>query len=166
MISDMKNLFITILCFVLCFSCSKNENKVTAETSMPNSAKLISDTKGKQTFGITIRVGHSAAGCPGCVTSGGQQVHMDCQGSGSDCQKIGTVGILSSGGVTYYGIVDDPDELTYDDSFLMPDRSLYIIGSNGEFLNIPEQLLYRDEETGTFIFYDIFFSDVQMFENK
>jgi len=162
----MRKFFIATLCFVLCFSCSKNENKETTELSMPNSAKLISNTKGKQVYGITISVGHPAAGCPGCVTYGGLTTHVDCQGTGSACQKTVILGISDSGGITYYGIVDDPDDLTYDDSFLMPDRSLYIIGSNGEFLNIPEQMLYRDEETGTFIFYDIFFSDVQMFENK
>jgi hypothetical protein len=48
----------------------------------------------------------------------------------------------------------------------MPDRSLYIAGSNGEFLNIPEQVAYRDDKTGLFIFYEIFFSDYQAFENK
>jgi len=162
----MKKNLISTLCLVLCFSCSKNENKENTESSMPNSAKLISDTKGKQTYGITVKIGHTAVGCSGCVTSGGLSFHVECQGAGSACEKTVIVGISSSGGVTYYGIVDDPDDLTYDDSFLMPNRSLYIIGSNGEFLNIPEQMLYRDDETGTFIFYDIFFSDVQMFENK
>ena len=52
------------------------------------------------------------------------------------------------------------------DFFFMPDRSLYIVGSNGQFINIPEQLAYRDPETGTLIFYDIFFSDSQVFDNK
>jgi len=66
----------------------------------------------------------------------------------------------------YYGTIDNADELTDEDFFLMPHRSLYIVGSNGQFINIPEQIVYRDEETGAFIFYDIFFSDSQVFENK
>jgi hypothetical protein len=164
----MKKISVTILCLVLCFACSKQENKETAENSMPNSAQMISGDSGakKALYGIVVKIGHSGSGCPGCVTSGGTHVHIDCQGAGSTCDVKAVMEVSDNGEVTYYGIIAHPDALTDGDSFLMPDRSLYIIGSNGEFLNIPEQNAYRDEETGTFIFYDIFFSDYQAFGNE
>jgi hypothetical protein len=165
----MRRILFSILFSILCFACSKQENKETTENSMPNSAQIISGSSGAKAvvYGVTVRIGHSGTNCPGCVTSGGAHTHVDCQGPGNACQVKSAMKISASGEVTYYyGIVLDPDELTDDDSFLMPDRSLYIIGSNGEFLNIPEQVAYRDEETGTFIFHDIFFSDFQAFNNN
>jgi hypothetical protein len=153
----------------LCFSCSKQENEKTPDSSASNTAQIISGFSGAKEilYGITVQVGHSGANCPGCATYGGVHIHVDCQGPGNACQKKVTMRITSAEDTTYYyGIIIDTDELTDEDTFFMPDRSLYIIGSNGEFLNIPEQVAYRDEETGAFIFYDIFFSDTQMFENK
>jgi len=163
----MKRALILISFSILCFACSKNENGETTESVLSNTAELISDTKGEVFYGLTFSVGHSGSGCGGCVTVGGQHTHVDCQGTGNACKIGAKMGVSSNSrdGI-YLGIIGDPDELTDGESFLMPDRSLYIIGSNGEFLNIPEQIVFRDEETGAFIFYDIFFSDVQMFENK
>lgn len=157
----------TFFILVLCFSCREQENKETPESSMPNSAQIISSFKEGQIYGITISLGHSATNCSGCVMTGGTLKHVDCQGAGNAC-RIKTIMSVSTTekSVYHYGIVNDPDELTDEDSFLMPDRSFYIIGLNGEFLNIPEQVAFRDEETGAFIFYDIFFSDYQAFENK
>jgi hypothetical protein len=164
---------ITVLFSVLCFACSKQENKEpnteAAESSISNSAQIISGDPGtkKAIYRVSLLVGHKSSGCSGCVTSGGSHIHVDCQGSGNACKLGASMNISSAAKSTdYYGIVADPDELTSGDSFLMPARSLYIIGSNGEFLNIPEQEVYRDEETGAFIFHDIFFSDWQMFGNE
>ena len=163
----MKNLLTIItLSFILFFACTKQENRGGAESSNSNSAQMISNSKGLL-FGIKVSVGHDGANCSGCVTIGGQQVHTDCQGRGNACQVGARMQISDSGEINfYYGTIDDPEELTDGEFFLMPDRSLYIVGSNGEFINIPEQTVYRDEETGTFIFYDVFFSDSQVFENK
>jgi len=153
-----------VVFFILFFACTKQESKETAESS--NSAQIISNSKG-MLFGIKVSVGHSGAGCQGCVTYGGQHIHVDCQGSGSACQINAVMKISDSGEVSFYdGTINDPEELTDGEFFLMPDRSLFIVGSDGQFINIPEQTVYRDEETGVFIFYDIFFSDSQVFENK
>jgi len=161
----MKRILILISFSILCFACSKNEKGETTAAVVSNTAKLISDTKGMQLFGISISVGHSGKGCAGCVTSGGQHIHVDCQGPGNACTKSARMSIASAKGAIS-GIIEDSDELTDGEFFFMPDRSLYIIDSNGEFLNIPEQIVFRDEETGAFIFYDIFFSDSQTFENE
>lgn len=166
----MKNfsILITILLTVFGFACSKQEQKETNKSLGPNSAQLISISGSKKvTYGITMSMGHSGAGCSGCVMSGGHLIHVDCQGTGNACQSSAIMVLSDLGEINfYYGTVGNPDELTDEDFFIMPNRSLYIIGSNGEFLNIPEQTVFRDEETGAFIFDDIFFSDYQAFENK
>jgi len=163
----MKRILILISVFILCFACSKNENGDATESLLSNTAKLISDTKGGDIYLLGFSVGHSGSGCGGCVTSGGQHAHVDCQGAGNAC-RIGAAMSVSSNSKDgiYLGIIENPDELTDGESFIMPDRSLYIIGSSGEFLNIPEQVVFRDEETGAFVFYDIFFSDYQAFVNR
>lgn len=162
----MKKILSITLFFLLFFACAKQESKETREYSNSNSAQIISDSKGLL-FGIKVSVGHSGAGCPGCVTYDGHHIHVDCQGSGSACQINAVMKISDSGEIGFYqGTIDNADELTAEDFFLMPNRSLYIVGSNGQFVNIPEQTAYRDEETGTLVFHDIFFSDSQMFENK
>ena len=165
----MKQILITIvlLFLILCFACKKHETIETAELPKNNSAQLISSSKGKSYYGMTALVGHAASTCPGCICSGGHCVHVDCQGTGTDCAVRAVMEISDSGEINfYYGTIEKPDELTYEDFFIMPNRSLYIIGSNGQFLNIPEQVVYRDDETGVFVFDDIFFSDCQMFINE
>ena len=162
----MKRVLPVIIFFTLLFACTKQENRETVTDSNSNTAQIISGSKGRL-FGLTLNLGHSGTNCSGCVVINGEHTHADCQGAGNDCSIKAIIEISDSGEISfYYGTIENPDELTYEDFFLMPDRSLYIIGSNGEFLNIPEQTAYRDEETGTFIFYDIFFSDSQMFENE
>jgi len=159
-----KNLFF-FLCILLFFACSKKEATEMAAFYKSNSAQLLTDEK-EMIFHIEIRVGHKSAGCNGCVTTGGNSYHVDCKGYGDYCVVNAKFSFVADGeDGYYYGIILNPDEFCDDDFFLMPNRSLYIEGSNGRFLNIPEQMTYRDEETGTFIFYDIFFSDHQMFEN-
>jgi len=163
----MKKTLITIAFLILCFACKKHEIIETAELPKFNSAQPISNSKGRSCYGITAQVGHSGSTCPGCVNTGGNCVHVDCQGTGTACSVSAIMELSDSGEINfYYGIINDPNELTFEETFLMPDRSLYIIGSNGQFLNIPEQNVYRDEKTGAFVFCDIFFSDSQVFINE
>jgi hypothetical protein len=165
----MKHFLVTIvfLFLILCFGCKKHEIIETAELPKFNSAQPISNSKGGACYGVTLLVGHSASTCPGCVNNGGSSVHIDCQGDGTACSVSAKMEISDSGEINiYYGTISEPDELTYEETFLMPNRSLYIIGSNGQFLNIPEQMVYRDEETGAFVLYDIFYSDNQVFINE
>jgi len=163
---SMKKLLFVAFLLIVCLGCNNTENEIKSETINPNSAQAISSSKG-MTYNVKITVGHSASGCSGCFMVGGILQHINCQGPGNDCQINARMEITDSGEINFYdGIISNGEELTADDFFVMPNRSLYIIGTNGEFLNIPEQIVYRDEDTGTFIFYDIFFSDAQMFENK
>ena len=58
--------------------------------------------------------------------------------------------------------------LTSADFFLMPDRSLSYTDENNNriFLNIPEQLLFRDSTTQQFTFTGLFFSDGPVYDNN
>jgi len=162
----MKKKVFYFLCILLFFACSKKEITEMAAFDKSNSAQLLSDEK-EMIFYVEIRVGHNGDGCNGCVTTGGTNHHVDCKGYGTYCVVSANLSLAAEGeDGYYYGIVLNPDEFCDDDFFLMPNRSLYIEESKGKFLNIPEQMVYRDEETGVFIFYDIFFSDSQIFENR
>ena len=162
----MKKILSITVIFIFFFGCAKQEKIETTKFTNSNSAQLISSSRGL-IYGLKVSLGHSGTNCSGCVYVNGSRAHVDCQGNGNACQINAVMKISDSGEVNfYYGTIDNADELTYEDLFLMPDRSLYIIGSKGEFLNIPEQVAYRDEETGCFTFYDIFFSDGQVFENQ
>jgi hypothetical protein len=61
----------------------------------------------------------------------------------------------------------DTFDLTSEDFFLMPDRSLNYTDEKGRriFLNIPEQLVYRDTATLQFTFTGLFFSDGPAYTN-
>jgi len=162
----MKKTLFYFLCVLLFFACSKKETMEMAVFAKSNSAQLLSDEK-EMIFYVAMRVGHQSEGCEGCVTTGGTPHHVDCKGYGTYCAVSAAITLAADGGEGYYsGIVLNPDEFCNDDFFFMPERSLYIEESKGRFLNIPEQMSYKDEETGTFTFYDIFFSDNQIFENK
>ncbi|MCL2246725.1 MAG: hypothetical protein FWC10_06395 [Lentimicrobiaceae bacterium] len=162
----MKKIFFFGLCFIFFFGCSKKENVELAVFPDANTVELVS-TNAKETVYLgTVQLGHSSSGCSGCVNVGGTCVHFDCTGYGNACTAEVSMKLASNGDTSYSITILNPDGLTYEDVFLMPDRSLYVIGSSGEFLNIPEQMTYRDDETGTFTFYDVFFSDSQMFGNK
>ena len=121
----MKKVLILISFSVLCFACSKNENRETTESLLSNTAKLISDTKGDSEYDLAFSVGHSGSGCGGCVTVDGHHVHVNCQGVGNAC-RIGSAMSVSSNSKDgiYLGIIKDPDALTDGEFFFMPDRSI------------------------------------------
>ena len=58
--------------------------------------------------------------------------------------------------------------LTSADFFLMPDRSLNYTDENNNrmYLNIPEQLVFRDSVTRQFTFTGLFFTDDPEYTNE
>ena len=62
----------------------------------------------------------------------------------------------------------DTFDLTSEDFFLMPDRSLNYTDENNNriFLNIPEQLVYRDSTTLQFTFTGLFFTNTPAYDNN
>jgi hypothetical protein len=61
----------------------------------------------------------------------------------------------------------DTFDLTSEDFFLMPNRSLNYTDENNNriFLNIPEQLVWRDSTTLQFTFTGLFFTNTPAYSN-
>lgn len=104
--------------------------------------------------------GHDGKNCPGCVMIGGNLYHVECQGPGTKCRVSSRVSIVQSGSFVT-ATTTDTFGLTSEDYFLMPARSLYYADSlsNPIYLNIPDQLLFRDTTTLQFTFTGLSFTN-------
>lgn len=127
------------------------------------------------TYLLAAKVGHKSADCGGkCKKFGGVWCHLDCQGYGSECSLRATVNISKAmpddtTDIYYKGVGIYDYEPIEESDFSMPARSFYIEDENLEngfiWLNIPEQVLQRDEESNQFIYKDITFTNEPLFEN-
>ena len=126
----------------------------------------MTDNKETSTYLMMVMMGHDGTNCPGCVLVNGQLRHVDCQGVGSECLNSSCVE-LHEVGKELVAITVDTFDLTSEDFFLMPDRSLdYIDDKNNHYyLNIPGQMVYRDSTTLQFTFTGLFFSEGPSYEN-
>ncbi len=97
----------------------------------------------------------------------GKPTHIECYGAGSKCYKAVSVNIVTNSNFETIAVTTDTFDLTSDDFFLMPDRSLDYVDENNNriFLNIPEQLVYRDTTTLQFTFTGLFFSNTAAYNN-
>lgn len=118
-------------------------------------------------FLMFIQTGHDESKCPGCVLQNGKSVHVNCMGYGNNCSVAFAVQLYQLGS-TVTAITTDSFDLTSDDHFLIPDRSLSFTDEKGNdiFLNIPEQKIYRDSSTLQFTLSGLFFSDKAAYENN
>ncbi len=118
-----------------------------------------------------------------CTCSGGK--HLPCQGAGSNCVSYSSVVIYDSMQVVanaqglkknkaasssiYAVAVSSESELTDLPEFAMPARSLVILdvdgNPTGEYLNIPEQMLKRNDE-GKFQYFGLSYSNTPFYQNK
>ena len=159
------NLFflILILLSLWTFSCQKEEGNAPIA---PNEATIANLTKGMQNGILTIRVGHSAKECNGCIPVGDKLVHVDCQGAGTLCEVTSQVAIADSG-LFVSAVTTDTFGLTTLDYFNMPARSLAVEDENEKYyLNIPAQMLYRDSKTLQFTLTGLFYSAEAYYENN
>ena len=146
-------------------SCNKKE-----ETPQHSSNYLIhkqSDSKtNSNEYLICAELGHDGKNCPGCVLFNGKLIHRDCMGHGNYCHALANV-CLNTLGTDITATTIDTFDLTSEDFFLMPDRSLDYVDENNNriFLNIPEQLVYRDTTTLQFTFTGLFFSTTAAYNN-
>ena len=87
-------------------------------------------------------------------------------GMGDYCAKATSV-YLEQDGTEVTAITTDTFGLTSEDFFLMPNRSLSYTDANNNriYLNIPEQLVFRDTVTLQFTFTGLFFSDAPEYTN-
>ena len=163
-----KLLTLTMLLSIIFGACNKNNTKLVKPeqtlnylTSIPDNGKT-----GNSTFRLGVCLGHSSKICNGCVMIGGYIVHVNCMGHGSECATSATVQ-LQQLGTTITATTTDTFNLTTEDFFLMPDRSLLTEDEKGQpvYLNIPAQLVFRDSATLQFTFTGLYYSENAAYGN-
>ena len=162
----MKQLKPIILCMILAFGfghCAK-----TTQDSNGGYLRECSQNSKRAVYQVFVRTGHSGKNCPGCIRGkDGNYVHVNCQGYGNQCTAYSQI-IINQTGMYFSATTTDTFSLTSEDFFLMPDRSLdYIDGNNNRlYLNIPEQLVYRDSTTLQFTFTGLSFTSTPVYNNN
>ena len=155
---------------MMAIACSINSSCTKTSDNLSSGDSLIPESSGSKdanTYVLSTRVGHKRSECGGrCIQINGVPTHADCMGVGRYCALLSSVTISQSGTDVTATTVDTFD-LTSEDFFLMPDRSLNYTDENNNriFLNIPEQLLFRDSTTQQFTFTGLFFSDGPAYSN-
>jgi len=163
-----KILTLTVLAVMFFGACKKEKQQaVTPEQSLNYMVALSDNGKtGNSTFLLALGLGHSAKNCRGCFMVDGHLVHINCMGAGNECAKTATVQ-LQRLGATMTATTTDTFNLTTEDFFLMPDRSLLTEDEKGlpVYLNIPAQLVYRDSSTLQFTFTGLYYSNSPVYDN-
>lgn len=172
-----------IFCIAIIFisSCQKDKTLVNSISNKTKSNSTAFKIGGLKTSGfegsymLSSLIGHNVSVCNGkCIYINGTYYHVNCQGYGSTCNISAHVSITKAqpnndSDPYYIGIVDNTDEPSTDSIFNMPSRSFYIENTEYEngyiWLNVPEQILLRDEFTHKFIYYYITFTTEQVYEN-
>lgn len=162
-----KNYALFALLLILASSCEKQGNEIYQFYDGNSFVPVIENSKASS-YNLSVRIGHPASGCNGCVKIDGVFMHVDCQGGGSSCGAKAAVR-LSPDSAGFYTVTTIYEyELTSEDFFLMPDRSLYV-GMDGKdeiWLNIPAQLSTRDITSEQFSFYGLFYSNYVVYKNQ
>lgn len=149
---------------LLVFSCQKDSFR---DANINRFVPIMTDNKETSTYLMMVMMGHDGTNCPGCVLVNGQLRHVDCQGVGSECLNSSCVE-LHEVGKELVAITVDTFDLTSEDFFLMPDRSLYFYTDEKDnlvFLNIPEQMVYRDSTTLQFTLTGLFLTNTPAYSN-
>ncbi len=164
-----KVLTLTLLAVMLLGACEKEENLTATHYQTRNRVIVLPNNgkTGNTTYLFALGIGHSGNNCKGCMTIDGKLVHINCMGSGDDCLNTASVQ-LQQVGTDVTATTIDTFDLTSEDFFLMPDRSLNYTDEKGNriFLNIPGQMVYRDTTTLQFTFTGLFFSETAAYSNN
>jgi len=164
-----KALTLTLLAALLLYACEKEDTQtVTHEQSLNRVIALPDDGKtGNSTALLAMAIGHRSNDCKGCIMMNGHVFHIDCMGNGNYCAAIAAVQ-LQQIGTAVTATTTDTFDLTSEDFFLMPDRSLNYTDEKGRriFLNIPGQMVYRDTATMQFTFTGLSFSETAAYSNN
>ena len=155
-----------VVCACTAFSCTKSNDKDNLVFSNMVIQDL-TDVKESGLYSLRVNVGHNSSDCKGaCIQINGTPTHVNCQGFGHCCQLLTSVSLAQTG-TAITATTTDTFDLTSEDFFLMPDRSLDYVDEKGShiFLNIPEQMVYRDTATLQFTFTGLFFSEGPSYEN-
>lgn len=169
-----KNIVLTFLSAVMVMAACNKVSYTSSNGPLPENYAKVDNSSSKEDgtpIEITYTVGHTASDCNNsCIVLNGVPTHADCQGRGNACKV--TIVIWPIGGQpkgpTFNAVVDTVWDLTLEDFFLMPARSLTVIGANPDttmYLNIPGQLLFRDTTTQRFTFTGLFYSSTPEYSN-
>lgn len=165
-----KFLFISVLLTAILFSFMACEKRETLKIDTEHWAQEIpNDKKTGTLYSIGTLCGHTISECGGnCMPPlfGG---HVDCQGSGTHCTMSATMLVVPATSTLYTATTQDSTDLTNEEFFNMPARSLYTgMDESGLpcWLNIPAQLSIRDSVTRLFTFSGVYFSDQQVYKNQ
>lgn len=166
----MKKTLFMVSVLLLC-ACQQTDKNI--ETNSMKQHRLIPLESSEKTGGLfqmSTFVGHSSSQCNGCVLLGNEWIHVPCVGFGNICTADAILNIEPvEGSNTYTATTLDTTALTDGDLFLMPDRSLLVTASlfgKSTWLNIPEQLVFRDPNTQQFTFTGLFYTDYQYYNNN
>ena len=156
-----------LLAVLILGACEKEDSPKATHQQSPN--RVILSPENNRTGNSVIlmmNIGHDGRTCNGCVLEGGQLTHVDCMGDGNYCATSAAVQFQLNGPV-FSATTTDTFDLTSEDFFLMPDRSLDYMDDKGNpiYLNIPGQMVYRDSTTLQFTFTGLFFSTSPAYEN-
>ncbi len=156
-----------LLSVLILGACEKEDNSKTRyEPSRNRVINLPAYGKTGDVTLLQVQIGHDGKNCNGCAMYNGQLVHVDCMGQGHYCATSAAVQFQINGPV-FSATTTDTFDLTSEDFFLMPDRSLDYMDDKGNpiYLNIPAQMVYRDSTTLQFTFTGLFFSTSPAYEN-
>ncbi|MBR6132141.1 MAG: hypothetical protein IKQ20_09830 [Bacteroidales bacterium] len=163
-----KIMTMALLAILILGACEKEDSPKATYQQSPNRVIVVpnSGKTGISTLLLAISIGHPAEGCNGCVLEDGKFIHINCMGEGNYCATSAAVQFQINGPV-FSATTTDTFDLTSEDFFLMPDRSLDYMDDKGNpiYLNIPAQMVYRDSTTLQFTFTGLFFSTSPAYEN-
>lgn len=149
---------------MFCWSCQKSDMQVPHLLSQDRVIEVTSDGKTSNDYYLNTQIGHDGKDCPGCVLCMGKMIHKDCMRYGRYCRMVAKVQFDT---VAHTATTVDTFDLTSEDFFAMPDRSLYFEDDNKDpfYLNIPEQLVYRDSTTLQFTFTGLYITSSPAYSN-
>ena len=147
-------------------ACEKQDSQTIMDEQTPNRVITIpGEGKSENATYFFLNIGHDGRYCNGCVMYNGHMVHMNCMGQGTYCATAAAVQ-LQQVGADLVATTVDTFGLTSEDFFNMPARSLQCSeDAEYAYLNIPAQLVLRDENTLQFTFTGLSFSEEPVYEN-
>lgn len=162
-----KNYFILLMIALLFLSCSEQDKIASYENYANHATPIVENSKTSVNYyHAKFMTGHLSPPCTGCVSPG---IHINCMGAGNQCETTVSLSLSLQQNDMYQAITLYEYDLTTEDFFLMPDRSLFVELINGGkeevWMNIPEQLAIRDSVTELFTFYDLFFTSYPVYKN-
>ena len=161
--------FISVLLVAILFSfmaCEKREHIVTDNKNWAQ--EIPNDKKTGTMYSIGTLCGHTISEGGGNCNMSPVGGHVNCQGWGTHCTMSATMLVVPATATLYTATTQDSTDLTSEEFFNMPERSLYTgLDNSGapRWLNIPAQLSLRDSVTRVFTFNGVFFSQYQVYKN-